>query len=562
MSLPYTPRYLRASTVIAAALLILSTLAPASLQAQEYTPESLEVKAMVESGVRYLESRINAVYSDGYECLVGYAIYTINSDAEHPCVKKGLEEAIRIAEAPEGSTLEKSDDYVYCIGVAMQLMVAVDPAKYSPHLQKMFNYLVGRQRADGGWGHKYEKAYSPYGDTSQTQYALLGLWSMDQADFKIPPEMIERAFAWLATTQYPEGCYAHRASKLEYSPNHHMTSCGMSGAMLAGDLLRALRPGGNSAMSALEGNMKMDVGVPGSMRRVLETETNSASKVTPQKVTDVVKKAFNWMETTPYNRVTGSTWHYYMLYSVERYRAFLEAMNGKREKSPKWYNDLVKELKEAQSANGTWGQFDPDAGSIESCTAFAVLVLSRATQKSIGELSEATQFGGMGLKADMSSVDFSSGKVEDKKEITEVDAALKLLEENNLGVDNSNDVAKRIRLDADPKKRNEQLERFARMIRSDSAVSRRVAAKILCRGDNFDMVPHLIYALSDPDGITNINAENSLRVLSRQINTYKIPKTLPEGKLDFPADIRIKAQEYWKKWYSGIRPDYQFLDDQ
>ncbi len=236
-------------------------------------------------------------------------------------------------------------------------------------------------------------------------------------------------------------------------------------------------------------------------------------------------------------------------------------MNGRREKSPAWYNEIVEQLKKNQADDGAWGRKDPDAGSIESSTSFAILVLLRTTQKSIGELSEAVLQGGQGLKADMSSVDFSSGKVEDKKEVTDMEAAIKMLENEKFDKDISGDLAKRIRLDPDPEKRNQQLESFARLLRSENAISRRVAAKVLCRGDNLDMVPHLIYALTDPDGLTNINAENSLRVLSRQMNTYKIPNRLEEGKLEFPLNVRLAAQTYWKDWYLSIRPDYIFLEN-
>jgi hypothetical protein len=336
----------------------------------------------------------------------------------------------------------------------------------------------------------------------------------------------------------------------------------MSSLMIAADILGVLRSGGGSAMAALEAqDANAEVGVPSALHRYIENE-NPETRITPALVTSLVEKANRWMSTTPYNREYGTTWHYYMLYSVERYQAFMEAMRGKREKSPQWYNEIVKELKGHQGADGAWSQKDPDAGSIESSTAFAMLVLMRATQKSIGELSEAVQFGGFGLKADMSSVDFSKGKVEDKKEITDMEAALKMLEETKFDKDASSDLAKRIKLDADPKRQDQQLERFARMLRSDNAVSRRVAAKMLCRGDNFEMVPHLIYALSDPDGLTNIYAETSLRVLSRQMNTYKIPAELKDGKLDFPVEVRAAAQAYWKNWYSSIRPDYQFLDNE
>ncbi len=532
-------------------------------RAQEYTPESPEVRAMIDLGVKYLDSRRQSGYTLGYEALVGYAVFKATDDIEHPVVQDGIQHSLKIASSSiSGSQDEKFDEFVYAVSVAIQMLAAADPVKYNPELQKMLEYLKQRQRPDGAYGYKYKPLYDGTGDTSQTQYALLGLWALDHAQVTVPAEIPQKALSWLTKSQYQDGGFGYQYPSTTFPPNHVMTAVGMSAAMIAGDLLHALRAGGGSAMAALDGAEVSEVGVPSAFRRVVVDATGRANtKVSPAQISSITNKANNWINSHNYSRIPGSSWHYYWLYSIERYQAFLEAMKGKREKSPAWYNDIVKELQKAQSENGSWGRKDTDAGTAESCTAFAILVLLRATQKSMGELSEAVLTGGFGLKADMSSVDFSSGKVEDKKDITDMEAAMKMLEETKFDKDVSNDLAKRIRLDPDPQKRNEQLDRFARMLRSDNAVSRRVAAKILCRGDNLDMAPHLIYALSDPDGLTNINAENSLRVLSRQMNTSKIPLRLEEGQMEFPQKTRLDAQEYWKKWYLSIRPDYVFLEN-
>lgn len=534
--------------------------------AQEYAPDSPKVKSMVDKGLKYIESRLEFPFAVGYKCMMGYTVYKATDNPDHPWVKKALEEAEQITADSLGgsqvSAAEKSDEYLYAVSVAIQLMVAVDPIKYAPQLQTLLDYLERRQRPDGSFGYKYKDGYAQTGDTSQTQYGLLALWSLNHAQIEVPHEMVEKALVWLRDNQRPDGGFTYQAPDNSYNPNHVMTAVGMSATMIAGDILEILRPGGGSAMAALEGQeADQDVGVPAAFRRVVDDPTKKlASNLNQATVSTVASKADKWINSKPYQRASYG-WHYYYLYSVERYQAFLEAMHGRREKNPKWYQDLAEQLAGAQSADGAWGQKDPDAGSMETSTCFAMLVLMRATQKSIGELNEAVLFGGQGLKADMSSVDFSSGKVEDKKELTDIDAALAMLENEKFGKDVSADLARRIRLDSDPKKRNEQLDRFARLLRSDTAVSRRVAARILCRGDNLDMVPHLIYALSDPDGATNINAENSLRVLSRQMNTYKIPQKLEQDKLEFPMQVRIAAQEYWKKWFLSVRPDFIFLEN-
>jgi len=94
------------------------------------------------------------------------------------------------------------------------------------------------------------------------------------------------------------------------------------------------------------------------------------------------------------------------------------------------------------------------------------------------------------------------------------------------------------------------------MLRSPSYASRRLAAKILGRGDDLDYVPDLIYAISDPDGDVPLIAENSLRILSRQMTTAALPK----DKL-ITQDDRVKAERRWQQWYLSVRPDHRFISN-
>jgi hypothetical protein len=528
-----------------------------SSTAEEYTPDSPKVKSMIGLAVANLESKIAEPLKNGYECLVGYAIFKATENPDHPWVLRGIAQADSILrDATTKNQNTEADEFLYAVSVAIQLLAAVDPIKYSPQLQGLFTYIKSRQREDGGFGYNRSPAV---GDTSQTQYATLAMWSLDHAQIDVPKEMIEKTLKWLRENQRDDGGYTYQNPSGD-APYHQMTAAGMSATMICADMLGILRAGGGSAMASLDGEKEnADLGVPAAFRRVIE-KAEDKSSFSQGDVVNIAQRANGWIEANPYMRGSQYSWHYYWIYSLERYQSFLEAMKGKREKSPQWYNDLVDELASNQMEIGSWGQKDPDNGSIESSTAFGILVLVRATQKSIGELSEAMLTGGEGLGKDMSAVDLSQGKVEERQELSDIEAALKMLEETTFETDKSEDIARRIRLDADPVKRNAQLERFARLVRSNSAVSRRVAARVLCRGDNLDMVPYLIYALSDPDALTNIAAESSLRVLSRQLSTYKIPKQPPEGKLEFPVVTRVEAQAYWKAWYLTIRPDYIFLE--
>lgn len=136
-----------------------------------------------------------------------------------------------------------------------------------------------------------------------------------------------------------------------------------------------------------------------------------------------------------------------------------------------------------------------------------------------------------------------------------MDDALKVLESEDQNEMKATLVPDKIVLPKNPKERKEYLARFARMMSSKDPNARRFAAKLLGRGDDLEFVPQLIYGLSDPDSVVPRNAEASLRLISRQLDTVFIPK---DGKITEPQ--RISAILQWRKWYLTVRPDYVFID--
>ena len=114
-------------------------------------------------------------------------------------------------------------------------------------------------------------------------------------------------------------------------------------------------------------------------------------------------------------------------------------------------------------------------------------------------------------------------------------------------------LPKNLQLTKDPTQRKEQITRLARLLTGPNATARRVAAKLLGRSEQLDVVPDLIYALTDPDPYVPSIAEESLRLLSRKLNAKNLD-TQPSNP------ERAEAVDYWKKWYLGLKPDYIFID--
>jgi hypothetical protein len=214
---------------------------------------------------------------------------------------------------------------------------------------------------------------------------------------------------------------------------------------------------------------------------------------------------------------------------------------------------MVEQLIKAQGPDGSFSM-PGDIITSDVSTCFAILFLIRSTQKAIGELHDDTLAGGLGLE-DSGDVIFKNGKMIKKTEATTLDDAIKILDSDNKSDTPDSLVPEKIVLPKDPKVRKEYLSRFARLMRSKDYNVRRFASKLLGRGDDLDFVPDLIYGLSDGDSVVQRNSEASLRLISRQLDTYHLPK---EGNISEP--VRINATIRWQKWFLTVRPDYVFID--
>jgi hypothetical protein len=338
-----------------------------------------------------------------------------------------------------------------------------------------------------------------------------------------------------------------------------MAAAGLSGTLVSADCLGLVRVPGSKLSSDAEEEDEEAGLVPGAFRRVADVNRavdRAQLRISRKDLEKTVAGGIRWLERHPYQRVP-TTWHYYWMYSRERFESFVELFVGKREKSPGWYNEGVTILQKTQSRNGAWGQEDMDPSGPVASTCFAVLYLLRNTQKAIGELKTADSIGGYGL-ANVADVGFVDGKLVDKSQVTSVEDAIKLLETSSQGSTEDRLLADRLVLDNDPQKKKEQLNRFARLLRSPDTRARRIAAKILGRGDDLDFAPDLIFALSEGEKDTQVLrlAENSLRILSRQLDTAKLPM---EGPITTAQ--RVEAERYWKGWYLSIRPDHVFVGE-
>lgn len=532
---------------VAMSLLLLSVTAvvcstPAVVQAQ-YHPDHPKVQGMVDRAMGYLDKNASAdMYAAGGAALAGYTALKVTGDPEHPKVKTGIQAALTIIrKAVSGST---ETHIVYDTGVACLLLSAVSPEVYRSQLEAARDWFVRVQKNHGG--HGYLDASRSTGDTSQVQYAMLATWSMHNVGIRTPVTSTEASIRYLLATQDPSGSWGYQgvvsnSNSLvgQMGVSRSLGTAGICALLLACDELK------------LFGNRSKDEdGIPKAFERIdniVRSKNDPKPTIKREQVDEALNRAFNYQDRAG---PQAQEWYYYWRYGQERYESLREIVKGKQEKSPAWYNQGVEEFARTQSPDGSWKNGTASTAHIDTC--FAVLFLIRSTQKAIGKLDEGVAFGGYELPKDVSSIRMVGDKIVSNKD-TSVESLLSLMEDEKNYVGEGM-LANNMALSRDPAERTQQVARLSRLLDSQNAVARRLSARLLGRSEDLSVVPDLIYALSDKDPFVPKLAEESLRLLSRRLDTVHIREANPKDQQ------RSAAISYWKAWYLGIKPDFVFLD--
>ncbi len=101
-------------------------------------------------------------------------------------------------------------NYVYGTWSALCALRMAGMDRQAPAIRRAVQWLVARQRADGGWGEDGGSYWSdrPHGEgkestASQTAWALLGLMAAGEADHPA----VARGVRYLLATQQPHGLW-------------------------------------------------------------------------------------------------------------------------------------------------------------------------------------------------------------------------------------------------------------------------------------------------------------------------------------------------------------------
>ena len=85
---------------------------------------------------------------------------------------------------------------------------------------------------EGYWTYPVTARAGDRGDTSITQYALLGLWDAERHGVSIPNAVWDRAASWLVATQDSDGAFWYHPGNEQYQPTHSIVAAGTANVLV------------------------------------------------------------------------------------------------------------------------------------------------------------------------------------------------------------------------------------------------------------------------------------------------------------------------------------------
>jgi hypothetical protein len=527
-----------------AALLCAAIVALISQPAGAVTPDSPEVRKVLDKSFEYLNTAAEGRL--GGKCLIGLAFLKDGKDESHA---KIAEAVTACQNATKGDAGAINTD-IYSTGIAIIFLCSLDPSKYSAEILKLSESLERRQKSNGGWGYPERTT----GDTSMTQYAVLAYWEMSKVGFNPSLESTERVGNWLLRTQDPGGHWGYQGKEAEGrvsfelvkqdSARPGMAAAGLGATYMVADML-----------GLGETTVQTDATLPAALRPLRKGQAQQARtrKVDVRKIRAAQERGREWMRKN-YTIQTPSFGYYY-LYALERYQSFLEAAEGRSVKEPRWYNEGFSYLKKEQQENGSWKDTE---GLDAPNTAFATLFLLRSTKKAIERsktYGEGALLAGRGLPEDPLEVRIRGGQVVSKKvdlSVAELIDVLHQPDHASFAAAAADAEYLRLQLLALPAAdRTAQVARLRSLIETGVADARLTAVRVLGQLRDLDSGETLIAALADSDWRVVVAADDSLRQIGRSVS--------PSPLGDKPdAKAQASVTQRWKQWYVTIRPDVRF----
>jgi hypothetical protein len=485
---------------------------------------------IVERGVQYLKGAFNST-SCGETALMALALIKADVPATDASLKRAISVVMRRF-TDAGYTPERTGgSEIYEASVVILALANLDPIEYRPQLQSVARYILSRQNANGSWDYWGRVN----GDSSISQYAVLGLWEAENAGVSISPSVWDRAAQFYLLTQSAAGGWAYHRDEGGLD-TISMTAAGVGSLLICQRQLAPYR-----AVVKVAHPLLIPLELEGDRKRY-QPEVGS------RRIDQAAQAGINWLGSNFVTDNSALIGHsiYYALYGIERMGALADkATLGRRD----WYAEGRTFL---ASSQGPGGSFKAEFGDGPN-TAWAVLFLVKSTAKTLHKiqlrrLGAGTLIGGRGLPKDLSQISVAGGHVIARPMDGAVEEMLGTLEDPRV-VDASSALAglvAKYRTEG-PKALKPFQDRFRKLLTDPDQGIRRVAAWSLARTGDLSMALPLMETLKDPDDGVVTEARRGLELLSRKIEGFGPPASAT-------PEQREAAILKWKEWYEAVRP--------
>lgn len=536
-----------------------------------YPADKVQIAQAIERGKQYLLSQPKSAASGSLAC---YSLVKAGVDKNHPDIQKAVSDVLTKFNS---AGYVSGGHHTYEAGVDAMLLEAVDREVYLPQLEMIAKYLVARQRPHGAWYYPTEVASQDFGDTSITQYAILGLWAAARAGADVPTETWERAAKWLLQTQRREGGFG-------YHPSPPLN--GTTGA----DVLGTMTVAGTGSLLVVRHVLFRDAAYDdevrpstatrrfGILERVPDEKDKDSSKPKVKMAPTMsvgafdkaLKEGVRWTGDHFADASALATYGNYYYYGIERVAALLDV---EKIGSHDWYHEGSDDLLRKQAKDGSWS----DACGQVPATALTLLFLTKATAGTITRPPKKAPLvgggllvGGRGLPENLDAIKVQDGSVGTRKLHGPVDGLLAELEKSSGAKVEAAQAAvvEAVQLE-NPEQLISQLDRLKRLATDKRTEVRRTAMWALGRTGTVSVAPILIQGLADSDESVMREASAALCILSRRPDGCGISPDPADGisdsasnaeRLAHFAQWQKESNRRWTTWYMKVRP-YDERDD-
>tara|TARA_R110002072_G_scaffold302603_1_gene486627 strand:- start:80745 stop:82481 length:1737 start_codon:yes stop_codon:yes gene_type:complete len=532
-------------------------------QSSAFAPPTLDprVGQSLDRAVRYLESREKDM-KGGQKSLAALALLKAGKSSTHPIIASVLSD---IEERCASGKYKPHSEHegVYECGVELMLLQAAENDDLYSQIELATGYLIDHQLPNGAWTYPGQTV----GDTSMSQYGMLGFWAAELAGVAVPIDVWNRATAWHVKTLMPDGGFSYHPGTTDGlergASTHNLTNAGLGSLFVGRMHLFPEMPMYNSPESAPKPKPKA-FGVLEAVKRddsqktAADRRAELPNPLTLTQLDEAIRRAMGWANSR-FVVETPAVSKMYYYYTLERVGAFanVKTMGGKD-----WFSVCLDHLKKKQEPDGSWKTFS----SPENGTSLGILFLVKSTDKILKEMvGSGLLTGGRGLPSDLTNADVSGGAIKEKRKIEGPLDEL-LTELSALNPDSIADAQAAIVEKVQVGNREEllgEMDRIRDLIAHPDPELRRTAVWALGRSGDLKDANLLISALNDNNVDVLTEAYNSLSYLSRKIDGVGMDPSPFAGLSEFPTQPekdaamvawRKEALKRWGEWYLRVRP--------